>query len=485
MKNKPAQPESSLKENLEVAGFETCPDGSSNPTMTSSSHRRFLDLSAFKRGISHGLGIIFTLGASALLAVAVTGTVNTFVNGSVMEASQLNTNFSSLKTAIEGITSSQWTSNGSSIYYNGGNVGIGTVSPTSTLDVQNKLVFPLPGTSGRPILKLASTASVGGGFQFNSNSTDYFYQYYDNNGIVFNAGTWTESPSSAIMIIKPSGNVGIGTTTPGARFTLNQAAETNTEGIRIVDGSVTWNIFSNAGGRLNFTSTGGANINFRDDGVVLIGTSTLDGANLFTVNSANVSKTGGGSWNSISDIRLKHSVQEYSGGLNLIEKIHPILFHYKDDKSISMKDEGQHIGISAQEIQKIIPEAVMQGRGGYLQFKQDYVFWTMLNAVKELKSLHDKETSSLSERLDTEKKKNDKLAEELASIKTQDRVSQRETQQIIEENSKLRERITKLETENKKLFTLEERLRALETFQTAAAAAAANANANAGKERKQ
>ncbi|HNF28029.1 MAG TPA: hypothetical protein PKV80_26420, partial [Leptospiraceae bacterium] len=26
MKNKPAQPESSLKENLEVAGFETCPD---------------------------------------------------------------------------------------------------------------------------------------------------------------------------------------------------------------------------------------------------------------------------------------------------------------------------------------------------------------------------------------------------------------------------------------------------------------------------
>ncbi|HMY69850.1 MAG TPA: hypothetical protein PL163_24620, partial [Leptospiraceae bacterium] len=51
---------------------------------------RFLDIGGLKRGISIGVGFVLTLGASALLAVAVTGTVNTFVNGSVMEASQLN-----------------------------------------------------------------------------------------------------------------------------------------------------------------------------------------------------------------------------------------------------------------------------------------------------------------------------------------------------------------------------------------------------------
>ncbi|HNI99051.1 MAG TPA: hypothetical protein PL169_23500, partial [Leptospiraceae bacterium] len=120
-------------------------------------------------------------------------------------------------------------------------------------------------------------------------------------------------------------------------------------------------------------------------------------------------------------------------------------------------------------------------RGGYLQFKQDYVFWTMLNAVKELKSLHDKETSDLSlrlhsvteslrtatERLDTEKKKNDKLAEELASVRTHGYMSQQNLQRIIEKQEKL-------------LAETDRRLRALETFQTAAAAA----NANAGKERK-
>ncbi|HNI98000.1 MAG TPA: hypothetical protein PL169_18160 [Leptospiraceae bacterium] len=72
-----------------------------------------------------------------------------------------------------------------------------------------------------------------------------------------------------------------------------------------------------------------------------------------------------------------------------------------------------------------------------------------------------------SERLDTEKKKNDKLAGELASIKTHDRASQQNLQRIIEKQEKL-------------IAETDKRLRALETFQTAAAA-----NANAGKERKQ
>ncbi|MDX1957820.1 MAG: hypothetical protein SFU98_04565 [Leptospiraceae bacterium] len=59
----------------------------------------------FYRGILFGLGIISILFTGALVAVAVTGTMNTFSSGQVLDATAMNTNFNSLKTAIEGIPS--------------------------------------------------------------------------------------------------------------------------------------------------------------------------------------------------------------------------------------------------------------------------------------------------------------------------------------------------------------------------------------------
>ncbi|MDX1957830.1 MAG: hypothetical protein SFU98_04615 [Leptospiraceae bacterium] len=60
----------------------------------------FKDIS---KGLRIGLGILIMLGTGALVAVAVTGTMNTFSSGQVLDATAMNTNFNSLKTAIEGI----------------------------------------------------------------------------------------------------------------------------------------------------------------------------------------------------------------------------------------------------------------------------------------------------------------------------------------------------------------------------------------------
>ena len=74
--------------------------------------------SSFTRGFAIALG----LTAGALLSVAVTGTVNTFNSGDSLTSSLMNQNFTSLKTAIEGIP--EWTKNGVNAYYTAGNVGI-------------------------------------------------------------------------------------------------------------------------------------------------------------------------------------------------------------------------------------------------------------------------------------------------------------------------------------------------------------------------
>ena len=44
---------------------------------------------------------------------------------------------------------------------------------------------------------------------------------------------------------------------------------------------------------------------------------------------------------------------------------------------------GEQIGFGAQELQKVIPEAVSANADGYLMVNNDPIIWTMLNAIKE------------------------------------------------------------------------------------------------------
>lgn len=57
---------------------------------------------AVRNGVGLGIGFLLAIG-TALLAVTVTGTIHTFSSGDVVSASQINENFTSLKTAIETI----------------------------------------------------------------------------------------------------------------------------------------------------------------------------------------------------------------------------------------------------------------------------------------------------------------------------------------------------------------------------------------------
>ncbi|CAA6815049.1 MAG: Endosialidase chaperone [uncultured Sulfurovum sp.] len=115
----------------------------------------------------------------------------------------------------------------------------------------------------------------------------------------------------------------------------------------------------------------------------------------FEVTDSTPTKPGGGSWYASSDRRLKDIQSDYSKGLASIQQINPITYNYKENNPLDLPSDEEYVGIIAQEIQKVIPEAVKEDKKGYLTVNNDPIIWTMLNAIKELST----EVSSLKSEL--------------------------------------------------------------------------------------
>ncbi len=92
--------------------------------------------------------------------------------------------------------------------------------------------------------------------------------------------------------------------------------------------------------------------------------------------------------NELSDKRLKNIKGEYKKGLNEVLKVEPILYSLKSDETNSIQ-----VGVIAQDLQKIFPEAVVTMPNGYLGVDVTPVFFATLNALKELsqKTQYEKE----------------------------------------------------------------------------------------------
>ena len=126
----------------------------------------------------------------------------------------------------------------------------------------------------------------------------------------------------------------------------------------------------------------GGNVHLIQAGTGNVGIGTTAPDQKLTVNG-NASKTGGTSWAVFSDERLKNIKGQFSLGLDVIKQLQPIRFEYRADNPLGLASTGEQIGFSAQEVQKILPEAVTTSRNGYLQLNVDPILWTMLNGIKE------------------------------------------------------------------------------------------------------
>jgi hypothetical protein len=115
---------------------------------------------------------------------------------------------------------------------------------------------------------------------------------------------------------------------------------------------------------------------------VSVGTGTTAPDMLLSVNGG-ADKPGGGPWATFSDLRLKTVSGSFGLGLDQVMQLRPIRYRRKPDNGMGIRDMDEHVGLVAQEVQRVIPEAVTENNKGYLLVNNDPIIWSMVNAIKE------------------------------------------------------------------------------------------------------
>ena len=127
--------------------------------------------------------------------------------------------------------------------------------------------------------------------------------------------------------------------------------------------------------------------NGSNQGIVYMYSSTANADVTGGVNLVN----GATSWSATSDMRLKNKTEDILNALEDINKIEPIRFTWKYGP-----DNNPHVGVSAQSVENVVPEAIERGvdverqREGdeteYMQVRYTELIPLSIAAIKELKA---------------------------------------------------------------------------------------------------
>ena len=80
-----------------------------------------------------------------------------------------------------------------------------------------------------------------------------------------------------------------------------------------------------------------------------------------------------------SDRRLKNVGERFTAGLAELNKLDVYNYTFKKDK-----ENTPRVGVMAQDLQKVFPNAVVKGDDGFLRIRMEDMFYAMINAIKEL-----------------------------------------------------------------------------------------------------
>jgi hypothetical protein len=323
-----------------------------------------------------------------------------------------------------------------------GNVGIGTTSPSYKLTVltTGTLGFSLNtynSTVGGPQIDLYdSTRSQETVISSTDGTTVGTYlASFTNHPLLF--GTYAASTPTARMAILPSGNVGIGTTSPDEKLhvegstliTYNNsfqstnsvgnkailarvsptsgiinyaeyATATNLNGFVIgsddarVKGNITGDsleFITNTSTRMTILSGGNVGINTTTPGStlhvigdVLIQTGALGVGVNPSATDGRIDASNDIVAFSTSDKRLKENITPIANALEKVRSLTGVEFDWKEETKSVHGYEGHDVGVIAQDVQAVLPEAVRTNDTGYLSVRYEKMIALLIEANKEL-----------------------------------------------------------------------------------------------------
>jgi hypothetical protein len=323
------------------------------------------------------------------------------------------------------------------IFDNGTNVGIGTSSPSGALQVSNA-GYAIFSNSAHTQTPLSTGLSIGYN-RSGANGEVSLVWGAPAAGFNFEIASVTSGTITPRMTITNAGNVGIGTSSPNLTNINRTVLDINGTSTSLlglsVGGTAKSYLFQNGNdlfinsisgimafnvetaNYMSFATTNAERMRITSGGDVGIGNINTAGYKLLVVAKDNTSsnyalvvtnnslatllyiRNDGYAWISQtawaygSDKRLKENINYIETGLEKILALKPAKFDYIDGS----KD---NIGWIAQDVQKVIPEAVLVNTNderGYLSLKSDFIVPYLVKAIQEQQAL----ITSLQARLET------------------------------------------------------------------------------------
>jgi hypothetical protein len=205
------------------------------------------------------------------------------------------------------------------------------------------------------------------------------------------------------IILSPTGNVGIGTTSPSALFHTAKSSSGEVARFSAPNGSIPYILigrpdsaaegmkltYDSNTGDTSFEAVAAHNMLFKNNNIERMritsgGVITI--ANLAGTGSRAVLADASGNLSApVSDISVKQNITSIGYGLNEILKMNPVWFDFIDDYK-NYGEERQN-GMIAQEVAEVIPEAVFTTPStGKMGINYDQLHAVYIKAIQELKA---------------------------------------------------------------------------------------------------